>query len=198
MTLPDGTQLWLNAASSIRFPSAFTGGTRQVDITGEAYLEVAKDASKPFIVNVNDASIQVLGTHFNVMAYNNEEALKTTLLEGSVRFSKGKEHVLLKPGQQGSLQQNGSIQLSSDVDVQSVTAWKDGMQSFNSADIQTIMRQVERWYDVDITYSGTMPAITFSGEIPRTANLSEVLKLFKASNIHFEIDKTMKKMTVSP
>lgn len=198
LTLPDGTLVWLNAQSSVKFPSAFTGSTREVEITGEAYFEVAKDAAKPFIVHINESAIEVLGTHFNVMAYTNESALETTLLEGSVKFRKGINKMLLKPGQQSQLFPDSHIKMINDVNVELVTAWKNGMQSFNSADIKTIMRQVERWYDVDVDYKGNVSTRKFSGDIPRSANLSELLKLFVVNKIHFQIDAQNKKITVMP
>lgn len=198
LVLADGTKVWLNAASSIHFPSAFLGKERVVEITGEAYFEVAKDATKPFIVKVNDATIEVLGTHFNVMAYTNEESVQTTLLEGSVKFRKGSGMLLLQPGQQSQLLHDGKIKLITHVDLDGVVAWKNGSQYFNNADIQTIMRQVERWYDVDVTYEGNIPKRSFSGDIPRDANLSVLLKLFEVNNIHFTIDGAKKKLIVMP
>ncbi len=198
ITLADGTIVWLNALSSLHFPTSFNGPDRSVTITGEAYLEVAKDRSKPFIVHVNDAAIEVLGTHFNVMAYNNESALETTLLQGSVKFIKGNSSVLLKPGQQSRLLQDAQIQLLNDVNLEQVVAWKNGMQSFNSADIKTIMRQVERWYDVKVEYKGEITTRKFSGDIPRDAKLSELLEAFKVNRIHFDIDAEHKKLTITP
>jgi transmembrane sensor len=196
LVLPDGTKIWLNAQSSVKFPSSFTGTRREVQVTGEAYFEVAKNASKPFIVNVNNAKIEVVGTHFNVMAYNNENALETTLLEGSVKFRKDNNQVFLKPGQQSQLFQNAQIRLVDNVNVDQIVAWKNGMQSFNSADIKTIMRQVERWYDVDVDYKGNMTTRKFTGDIPRDAKLSEILKLFEVNKIHFQMDASHRKLTV--
>ncbi|MCW3093000.1 MAG: fec operon regulator FecR [Ferruginibacter sp.] len=198
LTLPDGTLVWLNAESSVKFPSSFAGSNREIEITGEAYLEVAKDASKPFIVHVKEAVIEVLGTHFNVMAYDNENALETTLLEGSVKFKKANNNVLLKPGQQSQLLPGSQIKMINDVNVDQVVAWKNGMQSFSSADIRTIMRQVERWYDVDVEYKGEISTRKFSGDIPRSANLSELMKLFVVNKIHFRMDPQHKKITVLP
>jgi len=198
LTLSDGSKVWLNAASSIHFPSAFTGKKRVVEITGEAYFEVAKDTRRPFIVKVKDAAIEVLGTHFNVMAYTNEENVQATLLEGSIKFSRGNEWIILKPGQQGRLMPGGKINLVENADTELATAWKNGQQSFYNADIQTIMRQVERWYDVDVSYEGNIPKRTFSGNIPRDANLSALLKLFEVNRIRFRIDGEKKKLVVMP
>jgi transmembrane sensor len=198
LILDDGTKVWLNAASSIRFPSVFTGTTRNVEVTGEVYFEVAKDAAKPFIVKVNDAFIEVLGTHFNVMAYNNEGSLQTTLLEGSVRFRKGDKSILLKPGQQSRLLSNGEISLVKNADTELATAWKNGYQSFRDADLATIMRQVERWYDVDVEYQTRVPpGLIFTGEgISRNVNLSELLKAFGNDQVRFEIDGITKKVII--
>lgn len=198
VTLADGTQVWLNALSSLKFPTSFHGATRTVEVTGEAYFEVAKNMAKPFIVKVNEAAIEVYGTHFNVMAYNNETALETTLLEGSIKFSKGSNNILLKPGQQSKLLRDSHIELVNDVNIEQVVAWKNGMQSFNSADIQTIMRQVERWYNIQVEFKGNITTRKFTGDIPREAKLSELLDLFKVNKIHFEIDAAHKKMTVMP
>jgi len=197
LVLSDGTRLWLNAESSIKFPSVFARHQREVEVTGEVYFEVAKDPSRPFVVKVNDASVEVLGTHFNVMAYKNEPALETTLLEGSVRFRKGEKIAVLKPGQQSRLLSNEEIKLVPDADVDAVVAWKNGVQVFDGADLRTIMRQVERWYDVDVEFKGIVPSRTFSGDIPRTANLSEVLQLLEAvGKIHFSLDASKKKLIV--
>jgi transmembrane sensor len=198
LTLPDGSKVWLNAASSIKFPSAFIDKNREVEITGEAYFEVAKDKAKPFIVKVRSAQIEVLGTHFNVMAYTNEAQLETTLVEGAVRLSAFNEALELKPGQQGQLFSNNKLHLQEIVDVDHVVAWKNGMQSFVDADVKTIMRQVERWYDVEVIYKGEIPQREFSGDIPRSANLSELLRLFEVNDIHFTIDAEQKVITVMP
>jgi transmembrane sensor len=198
LSLPDGTIVWLNAQSSLKFPSAFTAAKREVVITGEAYFEVAKDAAHPFIVHVNEAAIEVLGTHFNVMAYPNESTLETTLLEGSVKFIAGNNSVQLKPGQQSEVASGTAIKINNHVDVDQIVAWKNGIQSFNNADIKAIMRQVERWYDVDVEYKGTISLRQFSGDIPRGAKLSELLKLFDVNKIHFSIDAQQKKLTVLP
>jgi transmembrane sensor len=198
LVLHDGTKVWLNAASSIRFPSSFTGDRREVEITGEAYLEVAENKTKPFIVHAGQSKVEVLGTHFNVMAYGNENSLQTTLLEGSVKFRHGDKTVLLKPGQQSRLTANKEIVLIRDADVETAVAWKNGKQAFSKSDIRSIMRQIERWYDIDVEYKGEVPKRTFSGDIARSANLSELLKLLEASDIHFVLDAPNKKLTVIP
>lgn len=195
--LPDGSKVWLNAGSSLRFPTAFIGNERQVELTGEAYFEVAKltipsssgggHKIVPFKVQTNDVNIEVLGTHFNVMAYANEKSVNTTLLEGSVRVSQPTTHnsQLLTPGQQAKV--NGSIQLVN-VDTEEVVAWKNNLFQFNGADIQTVMGQIERWYDVEVDYEGRMPSKHFTGIISRNINVSKVLGMLELTGgVKFEI-----------
>jgi ferric-dicitrate binding protein FerR (iron transport regulator) len=187
--LPDGSKVWLNAASSLHFPTAFVGKERRVEISGEAYFEVAKNKSMPFIVSVNGSEIQVLGTHFNVMAYNDEDAVKTTLLEGSVKFASGNNSSLLKPGQQAQLTTEGQVKVVSDVDVDEVVAWKNGMFDFEDASLGTVTRQLARWYDVDILNQNKNIEDLFVVEMPRSSKLSDVLKVLELTgNIKFEID----------
>lgn len=187
--LPDGSKVWLNAASSLHFPTAFVGKERRVEISGEAYFEVAKNKSMPFIVSVNGSEIQVLGTHFNVMAYNDEDAVKTTLLEGSVKFASGNNSSLLKPGQQAQLTTEGQVKVVSDVDVDEVVAWKNGMFDFEDASLGTVTRQLSRWYDVDIVNQNKNIEDLFVVEMPRSSKLSDVLKVLELTgNIKFEID----------
>lgn len=196
LELPDGSKVWLNAASSLKFPTAFVGKERRVELSGEAYFEVARNAGQPFFVSVNNASIAVLGTSFNVMAYTDEAAMKTTLLEGAVKVSQANASSLLKPGEQSLLEPNGKMKVIEKADVSLAVAWKNGLTSFKSADIKTIMRQVERWYDVEVVYSGPIPARSFTGDIPRDANLSELLRLLEISRIHFKMEQ--RKLIVMP
>jgi hypothetical protein len=190
--LSDGTKVWLNASSSLYFPTSFVAGKeRVVELKGgEAYFEVAKNKTMPFKVKVNKMDIQVLGTHFNVMAYNDEHAIKTTLLEGSVKINTHLDNkaVYLQPGQQAQLDNHGDVNVSQNVDIDLAVAWKNGFTAFKSADIATIMRQVGRWYDVDVVYEGVIPERTFTGKISRNANLSDLLRLLEVSKIHFKID----------
>ncbi|SEW24908.1 FecR family protein [Chitinophaga arvensicola] len=188
LELPDGSRVWLNAASSLKFPTAFVGKERRVELNGEAYFEVAKNAGQPFFVSVNKANIAVLGTSFNVMAYADEAGIRTTLLEGAVKVTGGTASSLLKPGEQSLLEPDGKIQVIEKADIDLAVAWKNGLTSFKSADIKTIMRQVERWYDVEVVYNGTIPARSFTGDIPRDANLSELLRLLEISKIHFKME----------
>lgn len=190
VVLPDGTKAWLNAASSIIFPTVFEGSKRDVEIAGEVYFEVAKDKHKPFTVTCAGQKLTVLGTHFNVNAYAEEQTIKTTLLEGSVKITNGTHNVILKPGQQ-SLVIPGSennIQVSSAIDTEEIIAWKNGYFQFNKADIKTIMNQIARWYDVEVEVSGKLPDAHYRGNISRNVNLSKVLKIMELSGIHFTVE----------
>lgn len=189
--LPDGTMAWLNASSSIKFPTAFNGNERIVEMSGEVYFEVAKNSRQPFIVRVNnDISVEVLGTQFNVNAYEDESAIKTTLLEGSVNVKKKTAGaVKLAPGQQAvSMNNRNALEVNSDVDVEEIMAWKNGYFMFNRTDIKTVMRQVARWYDVEISYEGKVPNDRFVGKIPRNAPASQVFKVFEEMGIHFRVE----------
>ncbi|MDI3318138.1 FecR family protein [Pinibacter soli] len=195
--LPDGTKVWLNAASSLRYPTTFSGNIRNVEMTGEVYFEVAKNTSMPFHVTVNDKTeVDVLGTHFNINAYQNEESLKTTLLEGSVRVSNGDEKILLKPGQQAQVSGNAHMSLNKDVDTDKVMAWKNGVFDFNDATLEQVMRQLERWYDIDVVYEKGVPSIEFIGKMQKNLSLSEVLQGLRISKVHFRIEG--RKLIVMP
>jgi len=196
LILPDGSMVWLNAVSSIRYPTAFIGKERAVEITGEAYFEVAKDASMPFKVAVNGMEVAVLGTHFNINAYNDEPVIKTTLLEGSVKVSTGTSSSIIKPGQQTQLNNSGLIKVIPDADVAEAVAWKDGRFEFKDADLKTILRQVMRWYDVDVEYQSNIPDRYFTAAISRDKTLSGVLKILKLSDVDFRLEG--KKLTVTP
>lgn len=199
LKLPDGTIAWLNAASSIRYPTDFIGRTREVSTAGEVYFEVARDLEKPFLVRSGNQIIRVLGTHFNINAYGNEEDIKTTLLEGSVKIvqvnSSSADEITIKPNEQASFR-NGRF-LKTVVDADGAIAWKNGITSFENADIKMIMRQIERWYDVEVAYTtNDVTERLFSGEIPRTATLAQVFKVLELSDIHFKIEG--RKVIVSP
>jgi ferric-dicitrate binding protein FerR (iron transport regulator) len=195
--LADGSKVWLNAASSLKFPTAFTGKERKVELTGEAYFEVAKNAKMPFKVNVNGREeVLVLGTHFNIMAYADEPAIKTTLLEGSVKIAKDKITGILTPGQQAQLTQEGELAIVDNADIDEVIAWKNGQTLFVHQDIKTIMRQVSRWYDLDVEYNGNKLPRFFTGSISRKSNLSSLLKILELSDVHFTIEGT--KIIVTP
>jgi len=208
--LSDGTQVWLNAQSSIRFPVVFAAASREVEITGEAYFEVAKRTRTnpnrqqeriPFIVKTPKQQVEVLGTHFNINCYEDEASTNTTLLEGAVSVSllhsaKNLNPVTyrLRPGQQSKL--TGTVINVATVDAEEEVAWKNGTISFANADIKSIMRQVSRWYNVDVKYQGAIPARTFTGSIPRNSRLSELLKILKFSNINYSISGSQ--LTVLP
>jgi ferric-dicitrate binding protein FerR (iron transport regulator) len=186
LILADGTHVWLNAASSIKFPVLFTGNNRKVEITGEAYFEVAHNKNKPFIVASNGQTVQVLGTHFNINAYTDEDEVKTTLLEGSVKIQVGEKSFLLKPGEQSKLK-NGAIDITTG-DADDAVDWKNGIFHFNDASIESVMRQLSRWYDVDVKYEGTIKERKFSGEISRNVNASQILDALSFKKIHYTIE----------
>jgi transmembrane sensor len=198
IVLPDGSKVWLNATSSLKFPTAFVGKNRNVELTGEGYFEIAHNAAKPFNVSVNGVDVQVLGTHFNINAYDDERTIKTTLLEGSVKVSKGLTVTMIKPGEQAQIENNAN-RLSPQIRVEAVNtdaevAWKNGLFRFESLDIETIMRQLSRWYDVRVTYD-VKTTKHFTGIISRNVNVSEVLKMLELTGeMHFSIDG--KKVTV--
>lgn len=194
--LSDGTRVWLNSASSIRFPTDFQDSLREVEITGEAYFEVAHNAAKPFRIKVKDAYINVLGTHFNVMAYDNESSIKTTLLQGAVKVTSNKLSRLLAPGQQSQVNSSGAIEIIKEADIEEAVAWRHGKFLFNSADLHSIMRQIERWYDVDVSFARNVD-LHFTGQLSRNVNVSQVLRKLELTNeIHFKIEKG--KITVLP
>jgi len=194
--LPDGTKVWLNAASSITFPTYFDGETRKVSVTGEAYFEVAKNAAQPFVVQVNQMHITVLGTHFNINAYSDEPDARTTLLEGAVRITAGRYMAVLAPGQQARVAKEKALTIVDDVNVEDVVAWKNGYTVFENADIATIMRQVARWYDVEVVFEGEMPVRHFVGGISRNSSLQELLRLLEFENVKLRIEG--RKIIVKP
>jgi len=187
LVLADGSLVWLNAASSITYPTAFTGNKREVTITGEAYFEVAKNTAMPFFVSHKDMLVKVLGTHFNVNTYEDEQAAKITLLEGVVNVSKGEKIKVLRPGQQAELSAE-NIKLNNDVDIDEVMAWKNEQFYFNGADIKTMMRQIEKYYNVDIEYRDNIN-YKFIATISRQVNVSGFLKKLELTElVHFKIE----------
>lgn len=189
LVLPDGSEVWLNALSSIKFPTTFTGNERKVSITGEVYFEIAANERQPFQVAVvnSNTRIDVLGTHFNISAYADEPLVRTTLLQGKVRVS-NEGTVLLQPGQQAVLGSGAGqhpVSLLKDADTEAAVAWMNGYFQFNQANIKTVMQQIARWYDVSVSYEGKIPERKFSGEISRASNLSEVLKGLSVSGINY-------------
>lgn len=188
LMLPDGSKVWMNAASSLRYPTVFDGETREVFLAGEAYFEIAHNPAQPFHVRVNDMQVEVLGTHFNIMAYENEAANAVTLVEGAVNVSTPVQQMRLKPGQQVLQESNGNMNMLSDVNVQQVLAWKNGYFQFNSERLDRLMRQIERWYDVSVVYAGTVPDRKFGGKISRSSPLGDVLKALELSDVKFKVE----------
>lgn len=190
ITLPDGTKAWLNAASSLRYPVNFNGSERLVEVAGEVYFEVQQDVNKPFRIKVGpDLEIQVLGTSFNINAYEDEHAIHTTVLTGSIQVSTAAaQPVVLKPGQQASLTRSTGRMVLQAADEEAAIAWKNGNFLFDKADIKTIMRQLARWYNLEVSF-GEVPGKTFSGTIPRDVNVSQVFKILESTNnVHFKIE----------
>lgn len=196
VALSDGTKVWLNAASSITYPTAFTGNERKVTITGEAYFEVVHNAARPFRVIANGETIEDIGTSFNVNAYSDEPDTKTTLVEGSVKIASPTGSALLKPGQQAVIKPGAAIAVTTDRDMAQTLAWKNGLFVFNHTDLHTAMRQLSRWYDMDIVYEPGVDDKTFFGQINQDNNLSDILKVLELGGLHFRIDG--KKLVVLP
>lgn len=197
LTLADGSRVWLNAASSLRYPTAFTGNDRKVEITGEAYFEVAHNPAMPFVVSKGGTTVQVLGTHFNVNAYDDERSLNVTLLQGSVSVSTvgGRQPRVIRPGEQAQVEKDGTIELVNSVDLDEVMAWKNGLFSFKGAGIESIMRQVARWYDVDVVFEKQVTE-RFYAEVSMSTNVSTLLKMLEATKaVQFSIEgKTIRVM----
>lgn len=188
LILADGTKVWLNAASSLKFPTAFAGKERKVELLGEAYFEVAKNAAKPFKVEVDGMEVEVLGTHFNINSYDDEASTRTTLLEGSIQINKNNRSSLLRPGQQARLNREGEIRIIEHADVEEAIAWKEGKFQFDRADIHQVMRQISRWYDVEVQFKGIIPK-HFGGTISRSVNLSKVLNMLELTGeVRFRVE----------
>ena len=188
LQLADGTKVWLNASSSIKFPTTFSGNTREVSITGEAYFEVSPDKKRPFIVESRGMEIEVLGTHFNVNAYDDEDMIRTTLLEGSVVITQSKKSKKLYPGQQAVVNNIGDISLDKNVNLSQVMSWKNGLFYFENSSLQEVMRELSRWYDVDVVYNDRIPNRNFEGEIQRNLKLSEVLRILELNKVNFKLE----------
>lgn len=214
LRLPDGTKVWLNAGSTLKYPVAFAKNERRVNLNGEAYFEVAKmlytgradggkamDKSAPFIVSTAVQTVKVLGTHFNINAYVNEPQTTTTLEEGSVMVSNNKTHAssLLKPGQQS--QADDKQILVREANVETALSWKNGLIKFTDADIKSMLRMVSRWYDIDVAYEGKIPDRQFNGGFFRNAKIEVLLNILKKNNINFEVTKSptgRAKLTIKP
>lgn len=191
LILSDGTKIWLNSASSVRYPVVFAANKRVIEIEGEAYVDVAKNAGAPFYVQMeNQSDIEVLGTEFNVNGYTNEKSAKTTLFEGSVKVNiPGKEPKILKPGQQAEIK-NGNIELNiiNEGEAAKIRAWRDGFFNFDNASIDEVMRQIERWYDIEVIYEKGIPAIHFVGEISRNTDMSDMLTFLEKAHVRFRLE----------
>jgi transmembrane sensor len=186
--LPDGSHVWLNNMSSLRYPTSFLGKNRTVELNGEAYFEIAKDAAKPFVVKVNNEEVDVLGTSFNIMAYPDEKSTQTTLLTGIVRVKAGQNAVQLQPDEQAQFSENGGFKVLRDVPSTDIISWKNGFFYFGRAPFTEVMRQLARWYDVDVKYEGTIPDLEFGGKIDRSLPLNELLKFLDKNQVHFRLE----------
>ncbi|MDO6433518.1 FecR domain-containing protein [Flavitalea sp. BT771] len=198
VTLADGSKIWLNAASSLKYPTAFAGTTRQVELTGEAYFEIAADLSKPFKVRLNGMDVQVLGTRFNIKAYQDDTTIRTTLLDGAVKLSAATAgESLLKPGQQATLRPNQRRFTIREVNVNNAVAWRNGYFAFENEDIYGIMKDMSRWYNVDVEFSSHSIESKLGGTLSRYQNAEDVLQVLELTgSVHFSINK--KKIIVMP
>jgi transmembrane sensor len=212
VTLPDGTKAWLNAGSTLRYPTRFSGSARQVEVHGEVYFEVKPlvrpagggQEKIPFVVKIvtskgNVAEVMVLGTHFNINAYDNEPLINTTLLEGSVKVKAGASELLLRPGQQAQLgkKQDAHLKVSKDVNIDKVMAWKNGLFNFEGATLEEVMKQLERWYDIEVVYEGQPPVTRFVGEMEMNMPLNDLLGMLSEMKVHFRIEAG-RKLVVTP
>lgn len=183
LTLPDGSRVWLNAASSIRYPTAFAADSRQVEVTGEAFFDIVKDDRKPFTVTAGQLNVQVLGTSFNVTAYPDETTIRTTLVQGAVNVSNGSARQLLQPGEQASTAATGGPFRISKPNMEAILSWKNGEFYFQDTHIQAIMREVARWYNIEVSYEGDMSGITLSGIVSRNESVAQLLKALEMTKV---------------
>lgn len=189
LKLADGSIAYLNADTKLRYPESFTGKERKVElISGEAYFEVVHNARMPFRVVAAGQTVEDIGTHFNISAYNDEPIVKTTLLEGSVKIYKGNENAVLVPGQQSQVGKASEIKVVSGVDTEEAVAWKNGYFLINDSDMAGIMRQLARWYDIKVVYEGKTPATLFHFKVARNLSLVEMLKIFELNDVKFKIE----------
>jgi transmembrane sensor len=188
VVLSDGTKVWLNAASSLTFPTGFQGGDRVVEMTGEAYFEVAPNTHQPFRVRVGDMTVDVLGTHFNIMAYGDEQSVKTTLIQGSVKVTQDAFSQVLHPGEQAVLDRAGAAPVLQPADVEQTVAWKNGYFEFENLDLETVMRQISRWYDVDVRFGGEKQGMRLGGSISRKLDLGQLLGILTRVGVRTRLD----------
>ncbi|WP_295120027.1 FecR family protein [uncultured Chitinophaga sp.] len=196
VTLPDGSHAWLNSASSLRYPVAFNGKERVVELQGQGYFEITKDQNQPFKVLVNDVAVDVLGTSFDIMAYANEHQVSTTLVTGAVRVSRGGVFTLLRPGRQAVFTASAAQAQVQEADVEQVTAWTTGFFEFTDTELPVIMRQLERWYDVEVVYKDAPLKERFFGRTSRSLPVTEVLKMLEGDKIKFKLEG--RTLTVMP
>lgn len=197
LVLPDGSKVWLNAASTVKYPTVFTGKERRVQLDGEAYFEVAKNVSMPFRISIgNETEVEVLGTSFNINSYKNEHAIRTTLIEGAVKLNAYDQQQTLKPGQQAVVTPSREMKVIGNVDVDKVMAWKNGLFNFDDATLEEVMRELERWYDIEVTYTKGIPATRFGGEINKQNTLQDVLQILEKSNVHFRLEEGRKLVVI--
>jgi ferric-dicitrate binding protein FerR (iron transport regulator) len=189
LILPDGSKVWLNAASSVRFPVAFTGNERRVEVTGEVFFDVVHNSKMPFTVLANGVEVHDLGTQFNINAYNNEDGVKTTVVEGKVKVVHGESSMVNGPGEQAMVDSKGAIKRVKDADVEAAIAWKNGQFMFAGSPIQSVMRQLERWYDIEVTFAPGVSKEEYIGTITRFSNISAVLKMLeRTGTVRFEVN----------
>jgi ferric-dicitrate binding protein FerR (iron transport regulator) len=202
LVLADGTKVWLNSASSITYPTAFKGNDRTVSITGEVYFEIVHKAKQPFRVNFKGHTIEDIGTEFNINTYDDEPVIKTTLVAGSIKLSRDSKSVTLRPGQQSITSLSNTDIEVKDADINEVTAWKNGLFKFKKAKIEDVMRQLSRWYNVDVAYPYGVPKTVFSGEMIKDANASQILDMLAYFKVNYEIvqqtKSTEKKIIIKP
>jgi transmembrane sensor len=197
VNLPDGTRVWLNSSSALRFPAMFSGDTRDVELSGEAFFDVSSNQKRPFRVKSKDQVVEVLGTQFNINSYPEEGAVKTTLIEGSVKVHYRDRVVMLNPGQQFQPSAVGTGIKATAADTEEVMSWKNGYFLFKDEDIHSVMRKISRWYDVEVVYSGAVPAVGFGGNISRSKDLDEVLAVLQLTNVvKFKVEG--RRITVMP
>ena len=196
LVLPDGSRVWLNNVSSVRYPTSFEGPDRTVEVSGEAYFEIAPNPGKPFFVKVGNETIQVLGTSFNVSAYPDEAGIQTTLLTGALRVRTPTAEVKLRPGEQAQTTAGDRLTVVKDAEAADVASWKDGFFYFGRASFAAMMRQLARWYDVEVVYQGKVPEMEFGGKIDRSLPLSDLLKFLDKNQIHFRLEG--RKLVVLP
>jgi ferric-dicitrate binding protein FerR (iron transport regulator) len=188
LTLSDGSQVWLNNVSQLHYPVSFSGNDRVVELEGEGYFEIAKDVAHPFIVKLKDESVEVLGTGFNVKAYSDEPMIQTTLLQGSVRVRRGGTAVVLSPGEQAQANEAIGLKVVRGMPAEEIVSWKNGFFYFGHASLEEVLKQLGRWYDVDVKYAGAVPALGFDGKIDRNLPLKSVLQYLDKNQVHFRLE----------